>query len=82
MAKSSSQTWSQGHNKQGQGLDLQGQGQGLGLQGQGQGLDLQGQGLERETCQVSYTLQIRQKFRILAGFQKMARFQMQPYIFL
>jgi len=40
------QTWSQGHNMQGQGLDLQGQGQGQGpdLRGQGQGLDLQGQG--------------------------------------
>jgi len=34
------QTWSQGHNPQGQGLGLQGQGLGLGLQGQGQVLDL------------------------------------------
>jgi len=36
------QTWSQGHNMQGQG---QGQGQGLSIrgQGQGQGLDLLGQ---------------------------------------
>jgi len=40
------QTWSQGHNMQGQGqgLDLRGQGQGPDLRGQGQGLDLQGQG--------------------------------------
>ena len=41
------QTWSLGHNMQGQGhiqgLDLQGQGQGLSIRGQGQG---EGQGLD------------------------------------
>jgi len=51
-----SQTWSQGHNSQGQG-------QGLGLQGQGQGLDLRGQGQGRCQGQCQYGSLFSQNFK-------------------